>query len=86
MDTEYDDRAKITTSIQIPVWLAHQIKASGMTYTGAMVAGWNALDERKEANQTISDLRQELNDTRENLRKYRDRWLSAIDEKGVQNV
>lgn len=82
MDEQYDDRAKLTTSVQIPLWLAHEIKGSGMTYPGAMVAGWNALSERKEANQQISDLRRELEETRANLRKYRDRWMAMMDEKG----
>jgi len=80
MNSDYTDRAKMTTSVQIPVWLAAQIKAAGMTYPGAMVAGWNALESAKEANQTISDLRRELEDTRANLRKYRDRWMELMDK------
>lgn len=83
MNTEFDDRAKILTSIQIPVWLAHQIKAAGMTYPGAMVAGWNALSDQKQANQTISDLRRELEEVRANMLRYRDRWMASLEEKGV---
>lgn len=79
---QYDDRAKMTTSIQIPVWLAQQIKASGMTYPGALVAGWNALALTKEANQKIAELRLELEDVRKNMVKYRDRWMAMMDEKG----
>jgi len=83
MNPEYTDRAKMTTTIQIPVWLAHQIKAAGMTYPGAMVAGWNAIQESKEVNQTISDLRREKEEYRLNMCKYRDRWMELMDKEKV---
>ncbi len=84
---EIFERAKMTTSIQIPVWLAKEIKDSGMTYPGAMVAGWNAIQAQKEASQQIANLRLEVKEYRENMTKYRDRWLQSIDEKGgVKNV
>jgi len=87
MNPEYIDRAKMTTSVQIPVWLAAQIKAAGMTYPGAMVAGWNALEQQKEANQTISDLRRELESSRALVKRYAERWMQLMKEKeGLENV
>lgn len=87
MDNQYDERAKIITSIHIPRWLCEEIKNSGMTYSGAMVAGWSAMQERKEASQKIYDLKADLEDTRRNMVKYRDRWMELMQEKeGLKNV
>lgn len=77
---EQYERAKMTTTIQIPVWLAHDIKNAGMTYPGAMVAGWNALQAQREANQQIANLRMELEDVRKNMIKYRDRWMEMMEK------
>lgn len=87
MNPEYTERAKMTTTIQIPIWLAHEIKNAGMTYPGAMVHGWNAIQQEKQANQTISDLRRELESNRALLKRYAERWMESVKEKeDVKNV
>ena len=57
----------------MPMWLAQQIKAAGMTYTGAMVAGWNAIQERKQWNTEIAELRA-------NMERYRSAYLKLYNE------
>jgi len=78
MNPDYTDRAKMVTSIAVPVWLAQDIKANGMTYSGALVAGWNAIKERQEANQKIANLNMELNDVRKNMQKYREAYMETL--------
>lgn len=71
----------MVTSIAVPVWLAQQIKAAGMTYSGALVAGWNAIEERRQANQKISDLQMQLKSTTERLQRYAERYALLMQEK-----
>lgn len=56
--------SKHTTTVQIPEELAKAIKEAGMTYTGALQAGWEAMQERKQWNVEMAELR-------ENMDKYR---------------
>lgn len=65
--------ARHTTTIQVPMWLAMEIKNEGMTYVGAMVAGWNAIKERKTHNSEYAALRA-------NMDKYRDAYLRLLNE------
>ena len=44
-------QGKYTTTIQIPLWLAHKIKAKGMTYGQVFIAGWDAMEERTNWNE-----------------------------------
>lgn len=78
MNSEFTDRAKERTTVDIPKWLKVQIKGKGMTIAGALAEGWIAIHERQEANQTISDLRREMEEYRLNMVKYRDRWLATM--------
>jgi len=59
---------RYVTTVQIPIQLREEIKAAGMTVNGALMAGWEAMQERKGANDEIRDLRANLN-------RYRDAWL-----------
>jgi len=47
------DVTRYTTTIQIPKWLAAQIKSAGMTYSGALVAGWEAIMERESIKEDL---------------------------------
>jgi len=75
------DKARFTTTLQIPLKLRQDIKNAGMTINGALVQGWAAMQQQKEANQLISDIRQEKEEYRLNMVKYRDRWLALMEEK-----
>jgi hypothetical protein len=81
MDNQFDERATLATSIRIPTWVAVEIKMRGMTYSGAVIAGLTAIKERERFNQEEYQLRKELKETQENMRKYRDRWLELLNEK-----
>ena len=42
---------KYTTTVQIPLWLAHKVKAKGMTWQQLVIAGWEAMEERQNWNE-----------------------------------
>lgn len=84
MNSDFTDRAKEKTTVEIPKWLKVEIKRKGMTFAGALSQGWEAIQEKQEANQLISDLRQEKEEYRLNMVKYRDRWLATLKEGEVQ--
>lgn len=84
MNSDFTDRAKERTTVDIPKWLKVQIKMNGMTIAGALAKGWNAIHEQQQANQQISDLRREVEEYRLNMVKYRDRWLATQKVEGVQ--
>jgi hypothetical protein len=64
---------RFVTTIQIPLWLAKDIKAAGMTYNGALIAGWAAMSERKAWNEEIAALRV-------NMERYRQGYIKLSDE------
>jgi len=66
------DKARYTTTLQIPMQLRMEIKAAGMTINGALIAGWNAIKERKEKNIEVMEIRQ-------NMEKYRSAYLRLKD-------
>jgi len=75
MNPEITGQAKITTSIQIPRWLAVQIKQDGHTYAGIMVRGWNALQDVQKAHQQLSDLQAEYRMFSRQMQKYKDYFM-----------
>jgi len=64
--------ARFTTTVQIPMKLRQEIKAAGMTVNGALIAGWQSIQERKAGNS-------ELADVRANMEKYRSAYLRLKD-------
>lgn len=69
--TEYPkEYGKHQTTIEIPIGMAKDIKDRGMTYTGAFLQGWKAINERKSWNE-------EIDSVQKNLDAYRLRMIKA---------
>lgn len=54
---DLDLRAKYVTTVQIPMWMRREIKESGLTINGALIAGWQAIKERKNVNRDMEQLK-----------------------------
>ena len=73
MDEHYDARARMVTTVQIPLWLRQDIQQSGFTVSGALVAGWNALKAKEKLDNDYVDVRK-------NMDLYRAAYLSSMKE------
>ncbi len=63
--------ARYTTTLQIPVKLRQEIKESGMSIHGALVAGWAAIQERKHWNAEINRVEANMDKYRSKMMEYR---------------
>lgn len=65
------DKARFTTTLQIPMKLRQEIKEKGMTINGALVQGWAAMQERKHWNTEIEEVQKNLDKYRAKMMEYR---------------
>jgi len=86
MDNFMDAVPKYTTTIAIPIWLAKDIKAAGMSYGGALVAGWNAMIERRKWNEEIAEVRANMEKYRSAYIKLNHKVLSMEADNGMENL
>lgn len=71
---------KKPTTIYIHPDLRNQIKLAGMTVSGAMLAGWEAIADRKKYAARISELEEENRDMQRNIRSMQ-RMMADMHEK-----
>ena len=67
------DRARFTTTIQIPMELRQRIKAQGMTINGALIRGMEAIENEKQQNKEILFVTKSMENYRDGYRRLRAR-------------
>jgi len=78
-----DEEVKEPTTVYLPKRIKQQVKAKGMTLTGAMLAGWEAIQDRVKYAARIEQLEEENRDMGRNIRSMQ-RMLQENFQKGKQ--